>query len=802
VTRSRLRKLRRLEAKTARAVLWKAAPVASALLSCIPTARADDQPESGGLMEVVVTAQKRAENLQDVPLSIQAIGNTQLSQLNVSNFDDYTKLLPNVSFQTTGPSYEHTYMRGVTSGGDGNHSGSQPSVGMYFDEQPVTTIDGNLNIHIYDIERVESLAGPQGTLYGASSESGTIRIITNKPDPSGFKAGYDIEGNTVDHGSEGYKFEGFVNLPISATAAVRLVGWDERDAGYIDNVHGTAYFPTSNTTLDNANLVRNNYNGVETKGGRAAIKFDVNDNWTILPQVMGQVSDTDGNFAFNPKVGDLETLKFFPETAHDSWVQSALTIEGKLSDFDLVYSGSYLTRNVHEQEDYTDYSLFYDASVGAYFVDNAGNLINPAQDIRNTDHYSKTSNELRISSPKDWPFRFTAGLFLERQVHEILQNYVVDNFNDPLGSVAPNDVSVPGWPGTLWLTDQERVDRDSAEFAQVSYDFTTWLSGDAGIRHYHYDNTLQGFYGFSSTYDPGEGVGTCATPFVPFHGAPCQDLNQETSGSGNSPRLNLTYKLDKDRLLYATWSKGFRPGGVNRNGGGTIPPYKPDYLTNYEIGWKTTWLDNRLRFNGALFWENWKNFQFSYLGPNALTIITNAGNARIKGLETDLQYLVVDGLTLSGGFSLLDAKLTQDFCGDPTQCGITPGYEQFAPAGTRLPVTPKFKGDVTARYTYPFTNTLNGNVQGSLVYVGARTVDLRAPAQAIFGPMPSYTVADFSAGVEWNNTTADLFVSNAFDRRAILDKFSECDVEKCGAVNIYEVPNQPRTIGLRFGQKF
>ena len=157
---------------------WKMLPLASALLACMHPAHAADSTDAPVLEEITVTAQKRAENLQDVPLSIQAFSTTRLQELNIGDFDDYAKFLPSVSFQKVGsPSFEHTYMRGVSSGGDGNHSGSQPSVGMYLDEQPVTTIDGNLNIHLYDIERVEALAGPQGTLYGASSQAGTIRII-------------------------------------------------------------------------------------------------------------------------------------------------------------------------------------------------------------------------------------------------------------------------------------------------------------------------------------------------------------------------------------------------------------------------------------------------------------------------------------------------------------------------------------------------------------------------------------------------------------------------------------------------
>ncbi|MGO9039834.1 MAG: TonB-dependent receptor [Steroidobacteraceae bacterium] len=761
-------------------------------------AYAADPGDTTTLEEVVVTAQKRTENLQDVPISIQALSNEKLEELHITDFDDFAKYLPSVSFQTAGPGFEHTYIRGVVSGGDGNHSGSLPSVGMYLDEQPVTTIDGNLDIHIYDIERVEVLNGPQGTLYGASSESGTIRVITNKPDLNAFSAGYDLDGNTVEYGGNGWTVEGFVNLPITSFAAVRLVGWDEHSAGYIDNVPGSVTFPTSGITFTNAPYVKNNFNDVDTRGGRLAIKFELNDNWSILPTVMGQDQWVNGNFAYNPAVGDLKIQQYFPETTHDSWVQSALTVEGKISDFDIVYAGAYLTRNVHEQSDYTDYSLFYDRAYGsgAYYKDNAGKLINPAQFIVGDDHYTKTSNELRFSSPKEYPFRFVGGLFLQRQVHDILQDYVVNN-GDPLAT----SLSVPGWPGTLWLTDQQRVDRDSAVFGEFSYDILKNLTATAGARYYTYDNTLQGFYGFNENFSTSQGTATCFTPFEPYRGAPCQDLNGRTTGSGTSPKVNLTYKFDDERLIYATYAKGFRPGGVNRNGGGSLPPYQPDFLTSYEIGWKTTWDENRLRFNGAFFVEYWKDFQFAYLGPNSLTIIANAGNARILGMESDVQYAVTQGLTLSSSFSLLQPKLTQEYCDDPAQCG-TPGYENYAPAGQQLPVTPKFKGDVTARYTFALSDAYKAHLQASVFHVGARTADLRYVAAAALGEEPAYTTADFSAGIEKDKITAELYVSNAFDKRAVLDRYAECDVTSCGQIAIYSLPNQPRTIGVKFGEKF
>src|SRR6202045_3209917 len=187
----------------------------SAILAGAPAAHAATEAEANTLEEVIVTAQKRTENLQDVPISIEVLDNTKLEQLHVVSLDDYVKYSPSISYSRAEgqggngqPGTSHIYMRGVVSGANENHSGSQPSVGTYLDEQPVTTIDGSLDVHLYDMQRIEVLEGPQGTLYGASSEAGTVRIITNKPDPSIFSAGFDVEGNDVTHGGQGWKAEG------------------------------------------------------------------------------------------------------------------------------------------------------------------------------------------------------------------------------------------------------------------------------------------------------------------------------------------------------------------------------------------------------------------------------------------------------------------------------------------------------------------------------------------------------------------------------------------------------------------
>ncbi|MGE5721874.1 MAG: TonB-dependent receptor, partial [Sphingomonadales bacterium] len=621
--------------------------------------------------EIIVTATKREENLQSVPISIQAIGTQRLQELNVANFEDYSKFTPSVSFQETQGGGSNVYIRGVASGGDGNHSGSLPSVGVYLDEQPVTTIGGALDVHIYDVARIEVLRGPQGTLYGASSEAGTIRIITNKPDTSGFYGGADTEINSVQHGDIGGKVEGFVNAPLSDTAAIRAVGWYRHDAGYIDNIFGTRTFiPAGNgdqIVKNNQDLVKKNFNDGDVVGARAALGIDLSDNWTATASLMGQDQRGHGSFGYEPSVGDLKVQHFYPEHSHDRFAQAALTIQGKISNWDLTYAGSYLERKITATNDYTDYAEAYYSlysSVGGlanyfYFFDNAGNLIDPSQHIVGRDHFTKMSHELRIASPADKPFRLIAGLFYQRQTHLIHQDYQVTGLADSM--------SVNGFPGTLWLTQQNRVDKDYAAFGEASFDVTPALTLTGGLRAYRYDNSLIGFFGFGRNPDgpPYNGAGSSRTGVVAcfkdaqgnflapaVHGSPCTNLGVQngdhvspkgTKGDGITYRLNVTWKPTPDHLLYATWSKGFRPGGINRRG--TLPPYAEDTLTNYEVGFKSSWANN-LRLNGALFWQEWKKFQFSFLGQNSFTEIHNGPDARIKGVELDLNWRPVHGLSL------------------------------------------------------------------------------------------------------------------------------------------------------------
>jgi outer membrane receptor protein involved in Fe transport len=323
------------------------------------------QEESANLIEeVTVTAQKREQNLQDVAVSIQVLGNQQLEDLNVRSFDDFINFLPTVSYTAQGgpggPGFGQVYMRGIASGGDGNHSASMPSVGYYLDEQPVTTINQVLDIHMYDIARVETLAGPQGTLYGQGSQSGTIRIITNKPVMGETEGGFDLEVNATEHGDPGYNVNGFYNAPLGDSAAIRLVAWHKELGGYIDEAWTTITIPgTEYYTLGNADQTGDNTNEVTTSGLRALLKVDLNDNWSVTPGLMFQQSDHDGYFEHNPELlGDLKTGRFWPATGTDDWYQASLTLNGSIGDIDMVYAGAYLDREQDYQYDYTSYTEY------------------------------------------------------------------------------------------------------------------------------------------------------------------------------------------------------------------------------------------------------------------------------------------------------------------------------------------------------------------------------------------------------------------------------------------------------------
>jgi outer membrane receptor protein involved in Fe transport len=777
-------------------------------------AQAADAASNDG-NEIVVTATKREENLQNVPISIQALGTEKLEQNQVSSFDDYAKLLPSVSFQSFGPGQSQLYFRGISSGGDGLHGGSQPATGLYLDEIPVTTIATSVDLHIYDIARVEALAGPQGTLFGSASLSGTLRLITNKPDPTRFSAAFDLQGNKFGKGGYGGSFEGYVNIPLSERAALRVVGFYQHDAGYIDNIPGSRTYtlgdldPATNVTVNNNKLAKKDFNDTDTYGGRAALKVDLDDNWTATATGIYQHQVAHGSFLYDPRFGDLNVTQYVPSFNKDRWFQAAMTIEGKLGDWDLTYTGGYFERKTENQSDYSEYTVAYDAIPGGYytyFQTPSGGFLDPTQLVTGSDKYTKQTHDFRVTSPSSDRFRLVAGFFYQRQTDKIRADYIIPG----LGT-SPSAKVVPTTKDDLFMTDIYRVDRDYAAYGEASYDLLDKLTLTAGIRFFVARNSLIGFSGFAAGADnsivrPGKPI--CIPTKETTR--PC-DIVYGLGGSGprfvdqsgETHKVNMTYHFDPDHMIYATYSTGFRPGGINRKS--AVGAYRPDTLTNYEIGLKTSWFGRRLRLNAAFFIEDWKDIQFGLtsVGDQGVTSTYNAGNARVKGVEGDFSLRVSHGLTLSGSGTYVDPKLTTDFCTiDAT------GAVRFqncalgiaAPKGSRLPVQPKVKGNMAARYEFAIGN-VDSFVQGTLNYQSGTRSYLTTIEANLLGNTSAFTTFDFSLGGKTGNWTFEAFVQNAFDKRGILSINTFCAPTICGAAKQF-YPIKPQQFGVKVGTKF
>jgi outer membrane receptor protein involved in Fe transport len=849
------------------------------------------------LEEVIVTAQKRAENMQDVPISIQALETEQLEQLHINNFRDYVRMLPTVTMApgngagpNAGPGFAAVYMRGVTTGGDGQAITSVPSVGMYLDEQPITTIQGNLDIHMYDIARVEALAGPQGTLYGMSSQAGTIRIITNKPDPTAFAAGYGLTGSMVDGDDTGYIAEGFVNLPIGEQAAIRLVGWYREDAGWVDNVPATRTFSANVTddngtpnnpnddfpdleddiTVSNADVVEENYNTVETYGARAALRVNLNDNWTIEPTFMIQNQYSEGSWGDDLNdflaSGDNAVAHFKEEYTDDEWYQAGITIEGKISNFDLTYSGNYLDREQEASFDYSDYSYFYDSIYytgyfsGLFFDNNderadgdpdngngvEGSLVPPVHRYYNNDKYTKQHHELRIMTPQDQRVRGLLGLFWQEQKHDFWQPFLVEGLADIM---LPDQGANPLFADMVYLNSMDRTDTDEAVFGSVSFDITEKFELTGGLRFFKNESTVYGFFGFGLGFNrpcpPGvteedEDENIVCEPVIPpgeegsdepgavangGDGAylpigqgwsrngewrcpsqetvgdkPCINVDRKVKSDDYVGRITLNYKVTDDALLYATWSEGYRPGGFNRNP--FVGDYESDFLTNWELGWKTEW-GGSVQFNGAVFLEEWDNLQRAFQGSNGITQVDNAPSAEIIGTEMQVLWAVTDKFMLSAAAAYYNAELTSDYV------EINSDGDEFvsAPDGSQLPITPEFKGNLIGRYEFP-VGDFEAHLQGALTYEGSRPSEV-VPKENKFkdGDIPSSTVLDLTAGIGRDSWRLEMFVMNATDEDAHVYVSQQCAIFSAGGADAcgqqpYAIRRQPITFGLRFSQEF
>jgi outer membrane receptor protein involved in Fe transport len=356
-------------------------------------------------------------------------------------------------------------------------------------------------------------------------------------------------------------------------------------------------------------------------------------------------------------------------------------------------------------------------------------------------------------------------------------------------------VPVVGFGDTVFRTRITREDEDFAVFGEVSFDLTEQLTLTAGGRSFNTENSILGFSGFQFNATNPNCLPTTATD------RPCDNVNKTFEEDGTTYRVSAAYDIDDDRMLYATISTGYRPGGNNRRPG--ILPYESDTLTNYEVGWKTQWMDRAVRFNGSLFIQEWEDLQFglSPLGSLGVTNTYNAGSAELVGLELDGSW-IVGNWTFTGSATLIGANLTSDFCNfDALGNSVcVPGDPPAAADGTRLPIQPDFKATLTARYEF----TLGGNdafAQGTVFHQDGTRSFLTDADFAAVGPTEAFTTFDFSTGVDFAGHSWELYVNNLFDERGILSRNTVCATSFCG-VYARSYPTQPRLVGVRMSRRF
>ena len=804
--------------------------------ACAAPAAEPAEASSGEIPEVVVTATRRTENLQDVPIAITALTAETLAQLNVQTFDDVVKYLPNVSTASKGPGQNEIYMRGLSTTQGGSQGGgginSFPNVAVYLDDQSVQLPSRNLDVYAADLERIEVLEGPQGTLYGAGAQAGAVRYITNKPKIDKTEAGFNASYSTTAHGDPSSSGEAYLNIPlIPDTLALRAVIYNESRGGYIHNVPGTFarsssdigivnYFggvvPPGSPTVSNYNLVNHAYNPTVYQGARLSALFKFNDDWDLLLQQSYQSLEADGVYAYSPLLGDLNVQQYNPSSDKDKFEDTAWTLNGRIGLLKLVYTGGYLDRNVTQVTDYTayargEYAVYYQCN-GPSLPKGSGSTnvcYSPSAIWQDSERNTHQSHELRVSTPDEARARVILGAFWEDYKIEDNTNWFYGNqqagFNGqaPIAGTTQIDPSLRP-AGDVFFDDITRGYKQTAGFGEFAFDvLPKQLTLSVGTRVYS-----------MNTYELGSANSGYGCRFVPT--GECQNgknLNADNlhkTFSGHKDKVSLSWKVVPDVLIYATYSEGFRPGGFNR-GQGIITPnsplygkfeiplyYSPDTLKNKEIGWKTAWLNHRLQFNGALYQEDWYNVQLAIFDPGLYgnqIFTANGPDYRVRGVEGDLIANVTEHLTVMSSFAW-NSSSQQTAPSLVGNSGVPVSLFPTAGLGSTLAQSPPFQGNIRVRYELPFNEyTGYGQVAAQHSAHSYASVITQGAFESPRQDQSAYTTYDAALGVKKDAWGVEIYGENLSDTRAQLY------VNGFDFVRLVTV-NRPRTLGIRMSYKF
>jgi len=753
--------------------------------------------ERGKIEVIEVTATKRAESIQDVPVTVTALTGDSLEKLGVSNFDQYVEFLPNVVFQGTGPGQNEIYIRGAattqTNISVSSVQALQPSVAFYLDEQPVSMQGRNLDIYATDVERIEVLPGPQGTLFGASSQSGTVRLITKKPNHDGFSAGFDTSTSTTKGGDLSNSVEAYFNMSLTDSLAVRVTAYNDHQGGWIDNilnVPGEGGYTGSAVVIDrisagfsklvdpentpitspqNAALVEDNFNTANYAGARFGLSYIINNEWDLLVQHTQQSLDTEGVFAYDPNLdGESSTNRFTPENNNDDFGLTTWTLEGRLEHLDIVYTGGYLDRDINSTIDYTGYTNggFY----SSYYVCNydasapeTEECLDPTKYYKEQTSSSRITHELRLNTSAENRWRVTAGVFYDSQELSTVGQFKIastEKFPDLARTLAGSEGTNSGsgaFPSEVsFVNDVTHTIDQIAVFGQLEFDITDTVTASFGARWYQIDDIYKGattgvdVSGRLRAF--GDGSDEALTEFFGEEEAAAiqaaiasgqldtslLDDNGKLTVDDTIIKASLDWKVSDKVMLFASYSEGFRPPVTNRVGGGASTSQEgafegfriPVYST-------TDSLDNiEFGFKSTLFDQS--------LRFNATAYYSKISDLQTSRYDpTNISFLVFTDNVGDAEIKGIDGDFTWvatdnliisgafSFL-DTELTSINHQLDGIAPAvGSRLPYSAEFSGNLQAQYFYQIDKDMTGYINGSISYTGERLAGMTMDAYMI-----------------------------------------------------------------------
>jgi iron complex outermembrane recepter protein len=791
-----------------RSAIWSI--VGMSATPCIAAA-ASPTEDADLIAEIIVTAQKRETALQDVPFSVAAASEAQIRGSGAGNIVELARNFAGLTITDLGPGQSQVAIRGISAGQVvRDQPGVKESVGVYLDESAISVALFTPDLELFDLERFEVLRGPQGTLFGAGSSSGTVRYITRQPQLGEFEGAAEATGYTGTDSDVGGGLKGVINVPMGQTSALRLVGYHNELAGFIDS-----YYPGRG--------VRDDVNSGERSGARVSALFQPSDTVSITPRIVYQKLETDGypridvyNILGNPfttsepavNPGERGQVTQFREGIDDEFMLADLTMQFGLGGLTLTSISSYTDRDVVVLRDATQLTGSVTLSLSA---NPDINVPVSSADVRlNSPLYDTTalkafSQEVRLASDGGGAFEWLIGAFYQDIERDYGQNLPTPGYDALLTRFGlPTSTGFNAPPDTPYFSEVPYDFKQLAVFGEGTLRFNEQWALTGGLRYYDFEEdrllTFAGvFADFGYTDQPGS-----------------------TSSDGFSPRVILSFEPDQDVLLTAQVARGFRLGGINDPLNVTLcegtdettyggrPTFDDEKVLNYEVGAKTLLADGRITLNAAVFYSEIDDLQvIADAGSCSSRIVLNA-QAEALGTEFELFARPNENWDFGLSATYVEAEIAESLL-DPATGGPIAGIRE----GNQLPTAPKFQAAASATYSWPFSTAMDGFANFTFQHVGSSYTQLAdqessgcvgcpgSPAFFLFGAptitqftydpeLPSYELGNLRVGVRNDAWEAAAFVNNLWDERAFLS----LDRERGTRARVGYLTNMPRTYGV------